>query len=102
MASRAGFDDAKGLGSADVSLAAPAQRDHASVMFVSEADAAAIRTAWEQGGELSAAIKLRRLFPGLADNENTRVCARSIAGWTPPPVQPVKQRPVSRRSRPAA
>jgi hypothetical protein len=69
---------------------------------VSEADAAAIRTAYEQDGELSAAVELRRLFPGIVDNENARACVRSIAGWTPLPVQPVK--PVSRRraSRPAA
>nr|WP_294524648.1 hypothetical protein [uncultured Rhodopila sp.] len=69
---------------------------------VSEADAAAIRVAFEQGGELSAAVELRRLFPGLANNENTRVCARSIASWTPLPVQSVKQRRVGRRRRPAA
>jgi hypothetical protein len=70
---------------------------------VSEVDAAAIRTAYEQGGELSAAIELRRLFPGITDNENARRCARSIAGWTPLPVQPAKQRPAGwrRASRPA-
>jgi hypothetical protein len=65
---------------------------------VSEADAAAIRTAYEQDGELSAAIELRRLFPGIADNDKARDCARSIAGWQPLPLQPpVKQRPASRR-----
>jgi hypothetical protein len=32
---------------------------------VSEAEAAAIRAAFEQRGELSAAIELRRLFPGI-------------------------------------
>jgi hypothetical protein len=63
---------------------------------VTEADAAAIRAAFEQGGELSAVVELRRRFPSLADNENTLVCARSIARWTPLPVQPVKPR-VSRR-----
>ena len=36
--------------------------------------------------ELSAAIELRRRFPGITDNEKARQCARSIAGWTPPPV----------------
>ena len=35
---------------------------------VSEAEAAAIRAAYEQGGELSAAVELRRLFPGITDN----------------------------------
>jgi hypothetical protein len=56
---------------------------------VSEADAAAIRAAFEHGGELSAAVELRRLFPGLANNENTRICARTIAAWEPlPPIPP--------------
>jgi hypothetical protein len=51
------------------------------MFIVSEAECAAIRTAYEQGGELAAAVELRRLFPGLANNENTRICARTIAGW---------------------
>jgi hypothetical protein len=42
---------------------------------------------------MSAAIELRRRFPGITDNTNARACARSIAGWTPLPVQP---RPVTR------
>jgi hypothetical protein len=33
------------------------------------------------------AVELRRLFPGLANNENTRICARTIAGWKPLPEQ---------------
>ena len=48
---------------------------------VSEAEAAAIRTAFEQGGEFSAAVELRRLFPGVADNAEARECARTIASW---------------------
>ncbi|MGD0109921.1 MAG: hypothetical protein ABSC06_38755 [Rhodopila sp.] len=44
---------------------------------VSDADAAVIRAAYERDGELSAAIELRRLFPGIADNENARICART-------------------------
>ena len=51
---------------------------------VTEAQAAAIRTAFEQEGELSAAIEVRRLFPGITTNQEARSCARSIAGWTPP------------------
>jgi hypothetical protein len=59
---------------------------HPPIMFaVSEADAAVIRAAYERDGELSAAIELRRLFPGIVDNENARICARTIAGWTPLP-----------------
>jgi hypothetical protein len=67
---------------------------HAPLMFtVSESDAEAIRRAYEDGGELSAAVELRRLFPGIADNENARRCARTIASWTPlPPLPPKKAR----------
>jgi hypothetical protein len=67
---------------------------------VSEAEAAAIRAAYEQGGEFSAAIELRRLFPGIADNAKARECARSIAGWTPrpAPAPKVPRRPRKRRS----
>jgi hypothetical protein len=50
-------------------------------MFViTEADAAAIRAAYEQEGESSAAIELRRRFPGITDNAKARVHVRSIAG----------------------
>jgi hypothetical protein len=57
-------------------LARPAAGPHALEMFlVTEADADAIRTIFDQEGELLAAIEL------------------SIAGWTPVPVQP---RPVTR------
>jgi hypothetical protein len=63
---------------------------------VSEAEATAIRTAYEQGGELSAAIELRRLFPGITDNAKARECARIIAGWTPLPV-PVPKVPLRPR-----
>ncbi|MFL5281145.1 MAG: hypothetical protein ACJ8AW_09110 [Rhodopila sp.] len=63
---------------------------------VSETEAAAIRAAYEQGGELSAAIELRPLFPGITDNAKARECARTIAGWTPVPKVP--RRPRKRRS----
>jgi hypothetical protein len=67
---------------------------HALEMFVvTEVDAAAIRAILSQEGELSAAIELRRRFPGIIDNAKARVFARSIAGWTPLPVRP---RPVPR------
>jgi hypothetical protein len=59
---------------------------------VTEAEAAAIRTAYEQDGELSAAIELRRLFPGITDNAKARECARTIAGWTPLPASVSKVR----------
>ena len=45
-----------------------------------------IRAAFDQDGELSAAIVLRRLFPGIHDNIQARRCARIIAGWKPLPM----------------
>jgi hypothetical protein len=53
---------------------------------VSDAEAAAIRTAFDQQGEMSAAIEVRRLFPGITDNLKARACARTIAGWAPVPL----------------
>jgi hypothetical protein len=50
---------------------------------VTEAEVAAIRAAFDQGGELSAAVELRRLFPGITDNAEARECARTITGWRP-------------------
>jgi hypothetical protein len=62
------------------------------MFVVSESEAAAIRTAFEQGGELSAAIELRRLFAGITDNAQARACVRTIVGWKPPePPRPVTQ-----------
>ena len=55
------------------------------MFVVSEEAAAAIRTAYEQEGELSAAIQVRRLFPGVNDNAKARESARTIAGWQPLP-----------------
>jgi hypothetical protein len=50
---------------------------------VSEAEAATIRTAFEQEGELSAGVELRRIFPGITDAARAREMARVIAGWQP-------------------
>ena len=63
---------------------------------VTVGEAAAIRAAFEQQGELSAAIELRRLFPGITDNAKARACARNIAGWQPPPAPAVKEKQVIR------
>jgi hypothetical protein len=61
------------------------------MMFViTESDAAAIRAAFEAGGELSAAIELRRRFPGITDNVQAREHARIIAGWKLTKAHPVK------------
>jgi hypothetical protein len=67
------------------------------MFVVTEVDAAAIRTVYEQEGELSAAIELRRRFPGITDNAKARLCARSIAGWTPPPAPPASVIPLRPR-----
>ncbi len=58
------------------------------MFVVTEAEAAAIRTAFEQRGEFAAAVELRRLFPGVTDNAQARECARAIAAWEPLPVKP--------------
>jgi hypothetical protein len=53
------------------------------MFVVSDTEADAIRSAFRQGGEFSAAIEFRRLFPGILDNDEARECARAIAGWKP-------------------
>jgi hypothetical protein len=58
------------------------------MFVVTEADAAAIRAAFDQGGELSAAVELRRLFPGVTDMVEAQECARTIAAWEPLPTKP--------------
>ena len=76
-------------------LVALGAHTHPAGMFVvTEAEAAAIRAVYEQRGEFSAAVELRRLFPGMTDTAQARACARTIAGWKPLPVPP---RPVKRR-----
>ena len=55
------------------------------MFIVTEEDAAAICAAFDQGGELSAAIELRRRFPGITDNVHARACVQSIAGWDASP-----------------
>ena len=54
------------------------------MFVVTEAQAATIRTTYEQRGEFSAAVELRQLFPGI-DNAQARLCVRTIAGWRPLP-----------------
>jgi hypothetical protein len=63
-------------------LPATARRAIFIAMYVvTEADAAAIREVYERDGELSAAIELRRRFPGITDNAKAREQARAIARW---------------------
>ena len=71
------------------------------MFVVTEADATEIRAIFDRDGELSATIELRRRFPGIIDNEKARQCARSIAGWQPPPAPAstvTQLRPGKRRS----
>jgi hypothetical protein len=67
-----------------------------AMFIVTEADAASIRALFEQEGKLSAAIELRRRFPGIIDNAKARECVRTIAEWKSLPV------PVSKVTRPPA
>jgi len=58
------------------------------MFIITEADADAIRAIFSQEGELSAAIELRRRFPGITDNAKARAHVRTIAGWEPRPAPP--------------
>jgi hypothetical protein len=59
---------------------------------VTEAEAATIRTVYDLHGEMSAAVELRRMFPGVTGNAAARACARTIAGWKPLPCDPAASR----------
>ena len=75
------------------------------MVTVTEAEAAVIRAAFDQGGELAAAVELRRLFPAITDNAKARECARTIAGWRPLTVRhkgPLQPEPPLRRRKAAA
>jgi hypothetical protein len=74
----------------EIPLAGHSWPSHSAAMFaVTEAEAAAIRTAFEQSGEFAAAVELRRLFPGVTDNAEARECARTIAAWKPLPLREI-------------
>jgi hypothetical protein len=66
---------------------------------VDETTAEAIRQVFEESGELSAVVELRRHFPGIKDNAAARLCVRAIAGWKPlPPLPPRQTRTCRTRS----
>jgi len=65
-----------------MSVAQPVDK-MAGMFSVDEPTAAAIRRAFDDGGELAGVIELRRHFPLIADNANARLCVRAIAGWKP-------------------
>lgn len=48
----------------------------------SDKDIAAIQAAFERGGESSATIELRRIFPGIPNNAEARTIALTIVGWS--------------------
>jgi hypothetical protein len=71
------------------------------MFVVSDVEAAGIRAAFEQSGELAAAVELRRRFPLITDNVQARECARTVAGWKPlakPPLPVMRLRPRACRS----
>jgi hypothetical protein len=55
------------------------------MFMVNEETAEAIRRAWDEGGELSAVVELRRHFPLISDGADARRCVRAIVGWRRPP-----------------
>jgi hypothetical protein len=50
---------------------------------IDDATATAIRTAFDDSGELAAVVEFRRHFPLIDDNEHARRCVRMIVGWKP-------------------
>ena len=57
----------------------------ARMFMVDEAMAAAIRQAWDAGGELAAVVELHRHFAAITDGEAARRCVRTIVSWRQPP-----------------
>ena len=55
---------------------------------VDEATAEAIRRAFNEDGELSALVELRRHYPGITDYAKARLCVRIITSWQPIPALP--------------
>jgi hypothetical protein len=51
------------------------------------------------GATFAAAVELRQRFPGITDNAQARVCARTIAGWKPLALRPAKPTPKAPRLR---
>src|SRR3954451_25384204 len=70
------------------SLSAVTGPTWARMFSVDEATAAAIRRAYDEGGELAGAVEFKRHFPLISDNAKARECARIIAGWSPVPDEP--------------
>ena len=62
------------------------------MFLVSESDAAAIRTAFDQSAEFAAGVEVRRPIPAITDNVEAREYARTISRRTPlmVPTQPAR------------
>jgi hypothetical protein len=75
------------IAAASRALVGCGRHHHPAGMFV-VTEAVAIRAAFDRGGELSAAVELRRLFPGVPDTATAREFARTIAAWKPLPAKP--------------
>lgn len=59
------------------------------VFTVSEAEVAAIRAAYQDGGEAAAIAEVRQLFPFITDDAEAARWMKTIAGWRPlPPAAP--------------
>ena len=69
-----------------------AHTNPAGMFVVTEAEAATIRAVYEQSGEFSAAVELRRLFPAVTDTAQARACARTICRLEAP-ARPAALRP---------
>jgi len=68
------------------------KQPHASGMFtVSVAETAVIQAAFDQHDDLSVAIGVRRVFPGITDNVAARACVRAVVGQRSPHVTPLRQ-----------
>lgn len=53
-------------------------------MFTVDAPtAAAIRRAYDEGGDLASIVESRRHFPLIADHAKARECVKAVLSWTP-------------------
>ncbi len=78
-----------GQGKTTARLLPAGRQVQAPPMFaVDEATARAIRQAYQDGGELSGVVELRRHFPLITDNARARLCLQMIMSWAPPTPAP--------------
>jgi hypothetical protein len=72
------------------------------MFVVTEAEAAAIRAAFEERGELSAAVELRRLFPAVTDTAQAARVLGPLPAGSPSPARCARRRgaPEETRYRP--